>query len=135
MSFNGGSITITGSGLSASSYITVNGLRGEISSHSSSQAVYNVPPQVATNTLSSFSHKDIARLDSSKLTQISDTTSSSNVSASFDGLTNTYYGSSNSPCYLGLDAGSAQKIEVSRVRLFPNIEWSNVGKKILEATI
>ena len=110
-------------------------LRGDIVSHSSSQATYNVPPQVATNTLSSFNNKEVTLLDSSKLTVISDTATNSNVSSSFDGLTNTYYGSSSAPCYLGLDAGSSQKIEVNRVRLFPSFHWPNVGKKILEAKI
>ena len=121
MSFNGGTYTLTGNNLSPSSYITVNGFKGNLATLTNTSAVYQVPPQVAANTQSTFSLQNAVRLSNNKFTQISDTTSASNVSSAFDGLTNTFYGSNNTDCYLGVDAGNGQAVSVHRIRLFPNI--------------
>ena len=121
MSFNGGTYTLAGSNLSPSSYITVNGFKGNLVTLTASEAVYQVPPQVAANTQSTYSLKNAVRLSNNKFTQISDTSSASNVSSAFDGLTNTFYGSANADCYLGVDAGNGQTVSVHRIRLFPNI--------------
>lgn len=135
MSFNGGTFTLTADNLSPSSYIRVNGLKGNILTHSSTAATYEVPAQVATNTQSTFTLKSVARIPNSQFTYFSDTTSTSNVSATFDGLTNTNYGSSNAECWLGVDSGTGLATSVGRIRIFPNFNWENVGRKILHATI
>jgi hypothetical protein len=135
ISFNGGSFTITANRLSLSSYITVNGLRGDISSYSSSAVTYRVPALVTAATQSAFGLKEVARLSNSQFTFFSDMDATpGNVSAAFDGLTSTFYGSTNTLCWLGIDAGSGAQVLASRIRVFPNIGWLNVGKKILHAT-
>lgn len=134
ISFNGGSFTISGSGLSPASYITVNGLRGDISKYTASAVTYTVPAFVTASTQSTFKLREPVQIPSSKYTFISDMTVS-NTSAVFDNLTNTFYGSTNADCWFGVDSGAGVQTSVHRVRLFPNIEWKNVGKKILHATI
>ncbi len=136
MSFNGGTFTISASDLSPVSYITVNGFRGNIISYSTSAVTYSVPALVTPSTQTAFSLVKPTLLDNSQFTFFSDQNASvSNVSASFDGLVNTYYGSSNAVCYLGLDTGSGLQVAVNRIRLFPSVDWANVGKKILQATV
>lgn len=34
---------------------------------------------------------------------------------------------------MGLDAGSGLQVAVTRIRFFPNLQWSNIAKKILQA--
>lgn len=134
ISYNGGSFTISANNLSPASYITVGGFRGKILSYSTSAVTYAVPALVTSSTQSTFGLKEVALIDSSQFTPISDqSAAATNVSVAFDGLTNTYYGSPNAVCYLGLDAGSQQQISVSRIRFFPSIDWPNVGKRILQA--
>ena len=106
MSFNGGNVTITGSNLSPSSYITINGFRGNISSYGNSSVIYNVPPFVTAVTQSEFNLQTVSLLDNTKFGFFSDQDISvSNVSAAFDNLINTMYGSPNSQCWIGVDAG------------------------------
>jgi hypothetical protein len=49
-SFAGGLLTVTGNNLSPSSYILVNGLRGDIKTYSSSSIIYYAPPLITTNS-------------------------------------------------------------------------------------
>lgn len=57
MSFNGGTFTLNAANLAASSYITVNGLRGKAISTTPSAATYEVPAQVSALTQSTFNLK------------------------------------------------------------------------------
>jgi hypothetical protein len=131
ISFNGGNFTVTASDLSRSSYITVNNLRGDILEYTSGYVVYHVPAFVTSVTQTAFSLAQPAKIPADKLTLISDMGTSSNVSAIADGMVTTHYGSTNSVCWLGFDAGQGAQLMVNRVRLFPNLEWANVGKMIL----
>ena len=136
MSFNGGTFTITASYLSPSSYIMINGFKGKILTQSNTQIVYKIPPQVNTATQSAFSLQEVTLLSKNLFTYFSDTNSNSNnVYLSFDGSTDTFYNSASAQCWLGVDAGSGMAVTVDRIRLFPNFNWENVGKKILQATI
>lgn len=126
ISFNGGTFTITASGLSPVSYITVNGFKGALLTYSPSAATYTVPALVTPSTQTAFSLKTVALLPSSAFSYFSDSDPSSNVSATFDGLINTYYGSSNAQCWIGLDAGVGLQVSVSRIGFFPNIDWPSV---------
>jgi hypothetical protein len=72
-------------------------------------------------------------IDLSSATFFSDIASNSNVSASFDGSTSSYYGSSNSTCWIGIDFGPGVQTLVSRVRFFPSFDWFNTASKILHA--
>jgi hypothetical protein len=134
ISFNGGSFTISGANLSPASYITVNGLKGTISSYTASAVTYNVPAFVTANTQSTYTLKESARIPNSQYTYFSDMTTS-NVSTTFDNLTNTMYGSTNAECWFGVDSGAGVLTSVNRVRIFPNVNWANVGKRILHSTI
>lgn len=58
-SFAGGSITITGSNLSPSSFILVNSLRGNIKSYTSSAVTYEVPALVTPLSQSTFNIKKV----------------------------------------------------------------------------
>ena len=126
MSFNGGTFTITGNNLSPSSYITVNGLRGTIATHSASSVIYNVPKIVTTDTQSTFTLTEVKLLDNGLLTKISDM-NSADVNIAFDGSIETYYGSTNPECWLGVDAGAGVAISVDRFKFFPNLAWKNIA--------
>ena len=54
MSFNGGTFTINASYLSPSSYLDFNGFISPLISHSPTQAIYQVHPQVTRNTQTAF---------------------------------------------------------------------------------
>jgi hypothetical protein len=134
LSFLGGSYTISATNLSPVSYITVEGLRGDIIAYSSSSVTYEVPALVTALTQSAFKLKEETLLSSSLLTPLSDQNSTaSNASAAFDGKIDSFYGSPNALCFLGVDAGNGLQLSVSRIRFFPNVMWTNVGKKILHA--
>ena len=68
--------------------------------------IYNVPPFVTAVTQSEFNLQTVSLLDNTKFGFFSDQDISvSNVSAAFDNLINTMYGSPNSQCWIGVDAG------------------------------
>jgi hypothetical protein len=134
-SFNGGTFTIAASSLAPFSYITINGFVGKILSYSTSSVTYAVPALVTTATQTAFSIAQSALLPGSLFTFFSDqNASASNVSASFDGIVTTFYGSNNSPCYIGLDAGSGLQVSVSTINFFPNIQWPIAMYYILYAS-
>ena len=135
MSFNGGNFTITAENLSRSSYITVNNLRGDIANYTATKVIYHVPAFVTASTQAAFSLAKAAKIPNERLTLISDMGTTSNVSAVIDGRVNTHYGSNNSECWLGFDVGQGVELMVDRIRLFPSIEWSNVGKMILFSVV
>lgn len=133
MSFNGGSFTVQANYISPASYITLNGLKGNIIASSNSEVTYEVPA-LLTATTKSILNPTVTLLDNTKFGKISDTDpATSKVSFAFDGLTTTNYGSTNAQCYLGVDAGSSLKVSANRFRFFPDLSWTNVGKMILQA--
>jgi len=105
ISYNGGSFTISATNLSPASYITVNGLKGAISSYTASAVTYDVPAFVTAATQTAFSLKEVARIPNSQYSYFSDM-NPTNVSATFDNLIDTIYGSSNAECWIGLDSGA-----------------------------
>lgn len=45
----------------------------------------------------------------------------------FDGKHSTYYSSSNSGCYIGLDVGEKRLVNINRIRYFPYHAWNIVS--------
>jgi hypothetical protein len=134
-SYNGGLFTITAAGLSPTSNIRVNGLRGDIvgSNQTENSITYRLPALFTPRTQLNYSLAKADLIDLSSATFFSDIASNSNVSASFDGSTSSYYGSSNSTCWIGIDFGPGVQTLVSRVRFFPSFDWFNTASKILHA--
>jgi hypothetical protein len=86
IAYSGGEITITGSNLSPSSFITVNSLRGNVKTYSASSVTYDVPALVTPLTQSTFNLKKVELLDMKSFAFSSDQNATiSNVSAAFDG--------------------------------------------------
>lgn len=133
-SFAGSSFTITAAGLSSSSYITVNGLVGNIISYSATAVTYQIPALVTTDSNSVFNLASVARIDLRRATFFSDQDASvSNVTAAFDGLINTIYGSTNTDCWIGIDIGTGLNAYINRIRFFPYLAWSNTANYTLYA--
>lgn len=105
-SFAGGIYTINGN-LSPSSYILVNGLKGQIINYTSSAVTYMIPPLVTPTSNAAFGLAAVSLIDMGSLTYFSDqNASTSNVISAFDGLINTVYNSTNIQCWIGMDIGS-----------------------------
>lgn len=119
--------------MSPSSYIEINGFKGKLVTSDSSSAKYEIPTFSTSLTETTFSLTKVGLLDNKQFTFFSDQTNS-NVSYVFDTFTDTNYGSTNTDCWIGVDAGAGIEVEVSRIRVFPNLLWMNVGKKIIGAT-
>jgi hypothetical protein len=136
-SYNGGLFTVSAVGLSPVSNIRVNGLKGQISKidANTNTITYQLPPLLTTLTQSTYNIAKTDLIDLTPTTFFSDTASNSNVSSTFDGSISTYYGSSNSACHIGIDFGSGIWASISRVRLFPSLDWANTANKILDAKI
>lgn len=94
-SFNGGSLTITGAGMSPSGYITVNGLRGNILSANDAGTTFTIPTLVTDATLQTFNFATPSNLPMGQFTFISDTLPNSNVQNAFDGNLQSTYVSTN----------------------------------------
>ncbi len=133
-SFAGGLFTITGNNLSPSSYITVNSFVGKIVTYTSSAVTYNVPAFVTASSQSTFKLKKVDLIDSSSFTLSSDQPSNTtNVTAAFDGIVTTIYGSANPSCWIGIDVGAGLQATVSRFRFFPFMSWDNTVNYALGA--
>jgi len=131
-SFLGGSFTIQGTNLSPSSYITVNGFKGLITSYSNNQATYNVPPLVTQSSQAALSLSSNTLINMGLLSYFSDQNASvSNVSYAFDGSVTTIYGSPNTECYIGMDVGSGLAASINRIRFFPYLAWANTANYTL----
>lgn len=135
-SYNGGFYTINASGLSPISNIRVNGLRGDIISYDTTTniAIYQLPPLLTPQTQNNYSLAKPARLDLSTASLFSDITTNSNVWQSFDGSLSSFYSSTNSTCWIGVDFGPGLGASVGRIRFFSNFNWDNTVKMILGAT-
>ena len=132
--FTGGLFTVTGNNLSPSSFITVNNFRGTINSYTSSSVTYNVPPFVTANTQSAFKIAQPALLDGRNFVLSSDQAANvTNVTAAFDGIINTIYGSASPVCWIGVDVGQGLQAQIDRVRFFPFLNWDNTVNYTLGA--
>jgi hypothetical protein len=134
-SYNGGLFTVQANGLSPLSNIRVNGQVGSILdyNYNTSTVTYQLPALVTVLTQSTYNLASTGHIDLSAATFFSDTTTSSTVASSFDGSTSTFYGSTNSVCWIGVDFGSALKASVSRIRFFPDMSWTNTANMILNS--
>lgn len=124
--FSGGYFTISGNNLSPASYITVNSFKGTISSYTNSSVTYNVPPFVTANSQTAFNLVQVAQLDSTLFTITSDQPENiTNVTAAFDGIITTIYGSPAQQCWIMMDIGQGMQTIIDRVRFFPFLDWDN----------
>lgn len=132
-SYNGGSISLTGSGLSPSATISVNGFNGKLSNITSNNAIASIPPFVSSLTQNHYSLVTPQKITSHQFTVISDTQSSG--SNPFDGLQSTVYNSSSaSTCFVGIDVGSELSLNLTRIRYFPNGKWLIAANYLIGAT-
>lgn len=135
VSYYGGQYTITGASLSPASYILVNNFRGDIISYSASAVTYNVPALSTINSDAILNLVDVSQINLGEVTFFSDQNSTvSNVTAAFDGLINTIYGSPNAQCWIGIDIGSGLYASINRIRFFPYLMWANTANYTLAAT-
>ena len=130
--FGGGAlITVTGTGLSEFSKLTVAGVPATlVKPASTTSLVYTVPPLVTASTQSQFK---ITQESVLKGTPIGDTVA--NQTNAFDKLISTKYSSSAATCYIGLDFGPCQQAQITRIRYFPNSLWKSALTYIAGATI
>lgn len=135
-SYNGGIFTISASDLSPISNIRVNGLKGALIDYNqnANTATYGIPSFVTTLSQSTYNLAKTELLDLSMATYFNDVTTNAKVGLSFDGLSTTYYSSPNSACWIGIDFGTSSSASISRMRLFPNLNWVNTASKLLDAT-
>ena len=131
-SFAGGLLTVTGDNLSPSSFIVVNGLRGDIKTYSASSVVYNAPALVTTNSQSTFMLEKVGLIDTKAFVVDSDALST-NSSAAFDGLSTTFYGSTHATCFIRMSLTANLQATIERVRFFPNLNWMNTARMLLNA--
>lgn len=93
-----------------------------------------MPPLITVNSNANLNLASVSLIDLSKLTFFSDQNASiSNVSATFDGLINTIYGSNNIQCWIGIDIGSGLYAIINRIRFFPFLMWANTANYTLYA--
>lgn len=125
---------MTGTGLSTSATVKINGIKTQLTSVTSNQAIAVIPPFVTKETQTAYSLASPVKLTTSQFTVISDTaTTKSNA---FDGLQGTIYTStSTGACFIGADVGSGLTLSLSRVRFFPNSKWIVASSYLIGATI
>lgn len=58
-----------------------------------------------------------------------------NSKSVFDNIHSSFYSSSNSNCYIGIDVGESKLIDIRRIRYFPYYKWEIVSKYLKGATI
>jgi hypothetical protein len=133
-SYLGGSFILSGSGLSKSGTVSINGVKTQLVNVTSSSAVAIIPPYVTTETQAAFSIASPQKLTRSQFAIISDSPATQNNA--FDGFQGTIYSSSSSStCYIGADVGSGLVFLLSRVRFFPNSKWLIASKYLIGATL
>lgn len=134
MSFAGGNYTISGSVLSPSSYLDVNGYKAYPISYSSTSVTYKIPAFITLNTQAQYNFAQDGLIDLSNYETFSDQNVSTLDKNAFDGSLNTYYNSNNNECWLGIDFGTNFQANISRVRFFPNKAWPS-AIKLLNASL
>jgi len=121
-SYNGGSFTLTGNGISKSGTIKINGIKTNLGTVTNSSAVATIPPFVTPLSQSTYNLKTADLLALNQFSIISDTPSSQ--SKAFDNVHGTtYVSSSTGNCYIGIDVGVGLVLDVSKVRFFPYSRW------------
>lgn len=104
-SYNGGLLNLVGTGLSSSATIKINGFKTQIQNVTSSGAVAVIPPFVTPLSQQQYSLSSPSKLTQSQFAIISDTPA--NQGLAFDGIMgSSYYSTSNTICYIGIDVGS-----------------------------
>ena len=133
-SYNGGSFSLSGTGLSTSGTVNINGVKTTLQNVTGSDAVAIIPPFVTSETQTAFSLAEPEKLTLNQFTIISDT--EANQSLAFDGFLGTVYTSnSTGNCFIGADVGAGLTLLTTRVRFFPNSMWVIASNYILGATI
>ena len=131
-SFNGGSFTLNVNDLSPSATLNFGGFKTQLSAVSSTSATAIIPAMVSPLSQSQYTLVTPTKLTSEQFTPISDTPSLSSLA--FDHFHGTIYSSANPTCYIGVDVGSELRLELTRIRYFPNSEWMVVADYLLGAT-
>lgn len=131
-SYAGGDITISGSGLSSSGNLRINGFLTPLLDVTASGARAIIPPYVNTLTQQTYSLVGPGKVSNNDFTIITDSASSKTLA--FDGNHGTIYYSSASTCYIGIDVGSDLVLELSRIRYFPNSRWMVVSNYLVGAS-
>jgi hypothetical protein len=104
-SYNGGVFTLSGSGLSPSATLDINGFKGSLSSITATNAIGSIPAFVSTLSQNYYSLTTPYKLTLSDFTILSDTQQAETYP--FDGTQGTVYTSNSaSTCYIGIDVGS-----------------------------
>jgi hypothetical protein len=136
-SFAGGYYGINATGLSPSSYLIINGMRGNlVNVIGDNTYYYQIPELMASEIESRFNWtKKTGLVDSGLFSLFSDTiTQSSQVGNVFDLNKKTYYVSSNAQCWIGMDMGAGVTVKVNRFKYLPNMIWRNNSKILQGAT-
>jgi hypothetical protein len=121
-SYNGGFLTLTGTGISTSATVTINGVKTQVQRVTASGAVAVIPPFVTTLSQKQYSFATPEKLSQSQFTIISDTVASQALA--FDGIMgSTYVSSSNGICYIGINVGNEMTLNLNRIRFFPYSQW------------
>lgn len=132
-SYKGGSFVITGSGLSSSGTVNINGIKTTLVNVTGTDAIAIVPPFVTTETQQAFSLAQPQKLTKNQYSIISDYTGGD---AAFDGFLGTVYTSLNSgACFIGADVGAGLTLKITRVRFFPNSKYVIASNYLIGATL
>ena len=124
----GAEITISGNGFPDSSLVdaidfTVCGIEAEVVSSSASQIVIRAPAYLTPLSLQSYKLAEVSEIFGSPISD-SGSTSASSI---FDGVFSTYYSSTASSCYIGVDFGVNSLGLLSKIKYFPKVD-SDVPK-------
>ncbi|CAM6001509.1 unnamed protein product [Sphagnum balticum] len=104
-SYNGGFFSLTGTGISKSATIKVNGIKTQLTSVTSSGAQAIIPPFVTTLSQQKYTLSSAEKLTLNQFSIISDTPASANYA--FDNIqATTYLSSSNTTCFIGIKVGT-----------------------------
>ena len=131
--FQGGAqITVSGTGLSTFSSLSIAGVPAKLNTaaSTSSQLVFNAPPLVYALSQTTFGLVNPGVLNG---TYFADTPSAGKNA--FDNLFSTKYTSSNAACFVGLDFGAGQVASVSGIRYYPDPTWKSALPYIGGATL
>lgn len=122
-------MTVSGSGVSNLSKLDVAGFPAQLVSYSSNSLVYQVPAYVSRGSQTAYNLVQDGVIVGAL---IADTTTK--ASLAFDKLMSTYYSSSATTCYVGMDFGEYLTADISRIRYFPLRSWKSVGQYLSGAT-
>jgi hypothetical protein len=129
-SYRGGLYKINGTGLNGYSTLMVGNVKAQLVSNTSTLLVYRYPPLVSAVIQSTYK---IAQPVNIRGTPFADNTAA--ASLAFDGQRATVYTSSLHSCWVGLDAGVGNTVNITKVRWLPNRSWLQVSPKLAGAEI